>query len=475
MNKIKSTFMNMSWLMASQIITSILAFVWTIMIARYLGVSDYGIFGFAVSLSTMFAILGEVGISAHIVRSISTDNDNAACYLGNAIPLKVGLSGLYFIVIFIVLLLMGQSQLVIYITLLYAIETTLKSFTALFNGAVQAFEKQKYMAFSNILLAILSFALILTAIYLNTGLNGITWAYVLANVVTLLYTGYVLLKHITIPKFQFNYSIWKKLLIWGVPFALTSIFYNIYYSIDIVMLTQMVGDFATGIYNATYKLINVLTLFYTIYTAVFFPIMSKQYKKGGSLLTLSFEKSTKFLSMITIPIAVACLFYSNDIIHFIYGHQYDQAGVVLQILIWTVCFLFINGAASTALNASHKEYSVTKIYLVAAIFNVILNLFLIPKYSYIGASISTVLSEVLILILALITLNKVGIRPSKSLVKYIGKIILSSAILGILLYFLHLNMWIAIPVSIAIYLVLLIAMKTFDDDDKYVLKQIIGK
>ena len=230
----------------------------------------------------------------------------------------------------------------------------------------------------------------------------------------------------------------------------------------------MVGDFATGIYNATYKLINVLTLFYAIYTAVFFPIMSKQYKKGGSLLTLSFEKSTKFLSMITIPIAVACLFYSNDIIHFIYGHQYDQAGVVLQILIWTVCFLFINGAASTSLNASHKEYSVTKIYLVAAIFNVILNLFLIPKYSYIGASISTVLSEVLIL-------NKVGIRPSKSLVVHVGKIILSSAILGIILYFLHLNMWIAIPVSIVIYLLLLIAMKTFDDDDKYVVKQIIGK
>lgn len=475
MNKIKTAFMNMSWLMASQIITSILAFIWTIMIARYLGVNDYGIFGFAVSLSTMFAIVGEVGISAHIVRSISTDNNQAKCYLGNAIPLKVGLSGLYFIVIFIVLLLMGQSQLVIYITLLYAIETTIKSFTSLFNGAVQAFEKQKYMAFSNILLAILSFALILTAIHFNAGLNGITWAYVLANVVTLLYTAYVLLKYIAIPKFQFNFGIWKKLLIWGVPFALTSIFYNIYYSIDIVMLTQMIGDFATGIYNATYKLINVLTLFYNIYTAIFFPIMCKQYKKGTSLVALSFEKSTKFLSMITIPIGVACLFYSNDIIHFIYGHQYDQAGVVLQILIWTVCFLFINGAASTALNASHKEYSVTKIYLVAAIFNVILNMFLIPKYSYIGASISTVLSEVLILILALITLNKVGIKPSKTLVEYIGKIVLSSAILGIILYFLHLNMWIAIPVSIVIYLLLLIAMKTFDDDDKYVVKQIIGK
>lgn len=475
MNKIKTIFMNMSWLMLSQIITSILAFVWTILIARYLGVSDYGIFGFAVSFSSMFAILGEVGISTHIVRSISTYNNQTQCYLGNAIPLKIALSSLYFIVVFAVLLIMGQSQLVIYITLLYVIETIFKSFCGLFYGAFQAHEKQKYQAIANILLAILSFALILIAIYLNTGLNGITIAYVVANLVTLLYIVYMLLKHITVPKLHINFGFWKKLLMWGLPFALSSIFYTIYYSIDIVMLTQMVGDFATGIYNATYKLINVLTLFYGMYTAVIFPVMSKEYKKESSLLNASFEKSTKYLSIITIPISVACLFYSTDIIQFIYGHQYDQAGEVLKILIWTVCFLFINGAASTALNASHKEYSVTKIYLIAAIFNVILNLFMIPRYSFIGASISTVLSEILILALALLTLHKVGVNPSKHLIGDIGKVCLSSAILGVILYVLKLNMWVAIPVSIVIYFALLFVTKTFDDGDKYIIKQILGR
>ena len=203
--------------------------------------------------------------------------------------------------------------------------------------------------------------------------------------------------------------------------------------------------------------------------------MSKQYKSKSSLLVVSFEKSTKYLSMITIPICIFCLFYSEHIITFIYGNQYDQAGAVLQILIWTVCFLFINGAASTALNASHKEYSVTKIYFVAAIFNVILNLFLIPEYSFIGASISTVLSEILILALSLYVLNKVDINPSKHLIFDVCKICLSSVILGVILFVLKLNMWIAIPVTIVIYLILLFVTRSFDDDDKYVIKQIIGK
>lgn len=475
MNKIKTIFLNMSWLMASQVITSILAFVWTILIARYLGVSDYGIFGFAVSFSGMFAILGEVGISNHIVRSISTNNDYASCYLGYAIPLKISLSAIYFVVVFLVLLVMGQSQLVVYITLLYVIETILKSFCGLFNGAFQAHEKQKYQAIAGILLSILSFGLILIAIYLNTGLLGITFAYIAANLVTLIYTVYMLLKHITVPDIKIKFGFWKKLLLWGLPFALTSIFYTIYYSIDIIMLTQMVGDFATGIYNATYKLISVMTLFYGIYTAVIFPVMSKQYGEGSSLLTASFEKSTKYLSIVTVPICVACLFYSGDIIEFIYGNQYSQAGSVLMILIWTVCFLFINGAASTALNASHKEYSVTKIYLVAAVFNVLLNLFMIPRYSFLGASISTVLSEILILALALYTLNRVGINPTRHLVGDIGKICLSSAILGVILYILKLNMWVAIPVSVVVYLILLVVTKAFDDGDIYIIRQILGK
>ena len=49
----------------------------------------------------------------------------------------------------------------------------------------------------------------------------------------------------------------------------------IYYSIDMVMITQFANTYATGLYNSSYKLINVLTLFYTIYTSVIFPVMSK--------------------------------------------------------------------------------------------------------------------------------------------------------------------------------------------------------
>ena len=121
--------------------------------------------------------------------------------------------------------------------------------------------------------------------------------------------------------------------------------------------------------------------------------MSKFFKNDEKLLLISFEKSIKYLMLIMIPLAIATMFYSTDIIHLIYGNEYDAASSVLSILIWTVCLLFVNGPCNTLLNASHKEVTVTKIYAIAALFNIILNFILIPYLSYNGAAITTVIKR----------------------------------------------------------------------------------
>ena len=179
--------------------------------------------------------------------------------------------------------------------------------------------------------------------------------------------------------------------------------------------------------------------------------------------------------LVMIPLATGTVFYSLDIIQLIYGHQYDAAASVLSILIWTVCLLFISGASNNLLNASHKEVTVTKIYAIAAVFNVILNFVMIPYFSYNGAAITTVLSDVLIVVLQTYVIYKLGNRVNNKLYFDLTKIIIGSAVLGIALYFLNLNMWVAVPVGIIIYLPIIYLLRFFDDDDKYVIKEILGK
>ncbi len=475
MSQVKTIFKNMSWLLISQIIASACGFIWTVLIARYLGVNDYGILGFAISLTGMLSILFDFGIGFLSVRHIATNYDSTPKYLGNAIPLKGLLSLFGFVVILIILILMHADELTIIVTLLFTIEQIIKKFVELMDSTFQAFEEGKYQGIGNTILNVLLLIFILITITTNIGIIGIAVSYIIANIIALIYEYYVFNKHITKPKFELDTKFCKTIFIAALPFAASVILNNIYYSIDVVMLTSLVGNYATGIYNATYKLISVLTLFYTVYSAVIFPVMSKFFKNDKKLLLISYEKSIKYLMLVIIPIAVGTMFYSLDIIQLIYGHQYDQAAPVLSILIWTVCLLFISGAGSTLLNASHKEVAATKIYAIAAVFNIVLNFIMIPHFSYNGAAITTVLSDLLIVFIQIYVIYKLGHRPNKKLYSDLIKIVLGSAVLGIALYFLNLNMWVGLVVGIIIYFAVITLLKFFDDDDKYVIREILGR
>ena len=122
MSKIQTIFKNMSWLFISQIVASVCGFVWTILMARYLGVNNYGILGFAVSITGILGIIDDLGISTHIVRHIATNYESAPKYLGNAIPLKLIFAAIKLILTLIILILLGIDKFTIIVTILFSFE-----------------------------------------------------------------------------------------------------------------------------------------------------------------------------------------------------------------------------------------------------------------------------------------------------------------------------------------------------------------
>lgn len=473
-NTVRTIFKNMSWMLIAQIITSILSFGWTILIARYLGPSEYGIYGTAVSFSSLLLFIADLGVSSYITRAISTDFDNEYKYLNNAFSLTIILSFLYLLVVLMTLLLIRWDSYTVLICLLFAIENIFIRFSVILNVIFQAHEQMKYQAIANIITSVSTFALTIIVIFKSFGLIGVSLTFIFANIISFIYVLLTVKKHFVKIKFIINPSFYEFLIKGGIPFAISGVFVTIYYSIDLVMITQFVGTYETGIYNSAYKLLTVLTLFYSIYTSVVYPVMSKLFKDSKDLLQLSFIKSSKYLVLISIPICVFTCFYRYDIIG-IYGAEFTEAGSVLAILIWTICFIFINGNSTAVLNASHKEYSVTIICGLAALLNVILNVIFIPIYSVYGASFATVLSEVLVFLLEFYVLKKIGHLPDKHFILDIIKICISSGVLAIVLYYLDLNMWLAMPVSILVYFAIIILLKTPDEEDKLIMKQIFNR
>ena len=103
-----------------------------------------------------------------------------------------------------------------------------------------------------------------------------------------------------VSKFEIDVKFIKRVLIESIPFGLTNFFYTIYFSIDIVMLSYISGDYATGLYKSAYNIITVFTTFFVVYQAVIFPVMSKFFKESQNLIKISYELSIKYLLLIII-------------------------------------------------------------------------------------------------------------------------------------------------------------------------------
>ena len=432
MSEIKTLFKNISWVTTSQVIVNLCAFLWTIAIARYLGVNDYGILSFAISFTVLLGMGTDIGMSTFATREISQDRSKTQKYINNVIPFKILLSIALFIVTALILILLGYNKLTIEVALIISIETIFICMIKFIGGVFQAYENQKINSIGEMIAGILLLIFTLVVIVLDLGLIGVAVSYALAYLIFLIHMVFNMNKSFGIPKLEFDWAFWKKTAIKSIPFGLSIFFYTVYFSIDVVMIQFLAGDYATGIYNSAYKIVSVFAAFYVIYQYVIFPLMSKLYAEDTNLLKISFESSFKYSLLILLPLCIGVYFYSPYIINLIYSSQYALASPAMQILIWTV-------------------------------------------WSYIGASITTVLSEILILVLMMYSISKTEYKPDLSLLKTIVKLIVCGIILSAVLYLINVSLWLAIPIGLIVYVLSLFVTGTIDDTDKYIINELLNR
>jgi len=118
----------------------------------------------------------------------------------------------------------------------------------------------------------------------------------------------------------------------------------------------------------------------------------------------------------------------------------------------------------TMLASVNKQFLALKINFLCMMLNIVINLMLIPRYSYVGASIATVITTLLSFILSFRFLSKFIYKIQVH--KYILKPIMASTIMGLFIFsFTGMNIILLVCYSIVIYFGVLILLKTFSKKD----------
>jgi O-antigen/teichoic acid export membrane protein len=473
MNSVQKIAKNTFVLLISQIITVVLGFVYIIYSAKYLGVDGFGTLSFALAFAGIFGIFSDLGLCSLATREISRDKSKTSEYLGNLFIIKISLGILTFGLIALTINLLNYPYQTILVVYLIGLSVILTNINAIFNSVFQAYEKLEYQSIGQIINSLLLFIGIFVAIYLEFDILGFSLVYLITSFVVFIYSFIISKTRFASLKLKINWYFWKFMFKEALPLSLAAIFSVIAFRIDTVMLSIIIDNNAVGLYTAAYRLIESLTFVPIVFTASIYPVFSKLHISSQDSLRLSYYKSFKYLIMIGIPIGVGTTILAEKIILLIYGYDFVESIHALQVLIWLIPIFFLTYMFRWLLVSINKQNLLLKILLICMCLNIILNLILIPYFSFIGASLITLITELISFIFCYYYLSTLicKIQIGKILVKPI----IASIIMSIfLLIFIENNILLLILISIILYFGVLITLNAFSNNDKDLFKQIIN-
>jgi O-antigen/teichoic acid export membrane protein len=269
------------------------------------------------------------------------------------------------------------------------------------------------------------------------------------------------------PHFALDKNILLILFKIAYPFALAGLFVKIYSYLDSVLLSKMVGDTAVGFWSVAYKLTYSFQFIPMAFAAAMFPAMSAYFAHDKSRLKQTFERAIFYLAVIAVPISFGIFSLAKPIVLTLYGADYSSSVLPLQVAVFTVIFIFLNYPVGSLLNACDRQMTNTLIMGASMGLNIILNIILIPRFSFVGAAISTLISHAFLYILGMIFANKIVIYGKSFVFGSLAKIILSAGLMSAVIIYLNnfISFWFLIPLGGIIYFSALFILHAIGKED----------
>lgn len=394
MNTPQKVFKNTAYQILGQFFHVILSVATIALIARYLGVESYGKFSLILVILSFFIILTDFGVNDIVVRELSRDKSRTSRIIYDLIFLKLllGIAAIGFSILAVFLLNYSEENISLYswasIALLFM---ALGSIGNNIIFKVNLWMERAVIALVAKDIAFLGFVYV--AISLQGSLLTFIWAFLFANFVNLGATFFLMRDVMNVPQVPFDFYFWKKIIRNAMPLGLAYLIVTLYVGIDTILLDKLVGKEAVGYYNAAYRLIFQAVFIPVAFINSLFPLMSEYWNSDRDKLKDLFQKAFDYTVLIAIPFGIAMTIVAPKIILFIYGDEYSQSTIPLQILSWGMVIMYpgiIVGYMMVVMNEQRKSLVIN---ICALIVNISLNFLLIPIMTFIGASIVTIITE----------------------------------------------------------------------------------
>jgi len=398
------------------ILTTVLT---TAILTRLLGISGFGNYTFITSFILLFTSISDWGMGMISIREAAKGEIEEEKIFGNALILRFFLAFFSFLGINLLIRIFPifksltlAATIASFLLLLHSLRTSCQ---IIFQAKLR-FENQ---AITEMSISGLFLLFLVLALKIPPDLPLVILLLLLANFLgTLL--ALLLSRRMASFDININGDILKKIFLEALPTGALLFIFGIYNRLDIVLLQIIKGSEAVGIYGLAYKVHDNLILGAAYLATALFPVLSSCVGKEGlrNRLVLIYRKSFDVLFLVGASLAVIFFVFAPFVIAVIGGPSFSGSVPALRILVFATFIAYFNHLTGYTLIALGKQKVSLAVAIIALVWNIGLNLILIPRYSYLAAAGVTIATEGLVLILTSLYLAKnFQLKPSLTFLK----------------------------------------------------------
>lgn len=394
----------------------VLKLVTFLLLARYLGVSQFGKFSLVLAFVELFRVMADFGVDTAVIRRLSVSDQNQSNLVGNTITLKLILAAAsYLLALLIALVLRYPSDLVLLIGLAAFVLFASSSANAL-TTPFQAHLRMKQLIPARISGGIFFVLAVAIGIQLGLSLAVFLAIWVGAEFVTLLLTALIAKSWVRL-KFLSDRKQLRQIFAEAIPLGISAILITAYFRLGTLILGWMVGYHAVGEYAVAYRITESFLILAVAIASSVYPIFSKiaesgDFKRFKRALIKVYGSSLLLGALFAICITI----FAAQILNLI-SPEYKGSISPLILLSWASVVMFANIQSAASIQGLGLFKLVTGIASVNLIVNVLLNLYFIPLMAATGVALATLLTEginmIIQLSLILYILKKKGHKQSQ--------------------------------------------------------------
>ena len=384
---------NASWIIGIQIVKSLLGLVISMLTARFLGPSNFGLINYAASIVAFVTPIMYLGLNGVLVQEIVNTPEKEGEILGTSVTMTF-LSSLLCVIgviSFAAAVTRGERETVI----VCALYSTLLIFQSLelLNYWFQAKLLSKYASG----VALFAYAVISGyKIYLLAAHKSIYW-FALSNALDymIIVIGlFIVYKRLGGGRLRFNLSTAR--LLWGKSryYIVSNMMIAIFAQTDRIMLKLMINDAATGYYSAAVACAGMTGFVFVAIIDSFRPLIFDDKKTDE----IRYEKDMCRLYGIIIYLSLlqslVITLFSGLIIKILYGAAYSASINALKLIVWYTTFSYLGSVRNIWILAENKQKYLWIINLSGALANVALNYILIPITGIMGAALASLVTQI---------------------------------------------------------------------------------